>query len=262
MSESATALESLAATSEAEYEKVRDSKDSTEAQMSEALEEAAALTDSASTAMKQASGYAEQAGDALDKVAENYAYYRQAANNIGSTLTAYYNSLIALRTQLNNAIATTAGDTAVTDTALAEKEAADEIEAILKELKGTEYTFENDIRPNVDACLQSLTDVVGNISNLLNSLSRTIAGMGNVFDALQVSLTSAQDSLTKTSDLLGLISDRLTEATGKVEDVEHSQELTIIMNTLSGDPEKYSDFFSEPVQITPSGSGPWSLPPS
>ena len=250
MSESATALESLAATSEAEYEKVRDSKDSTEAQMSEALEEAAALTDSASTAMKQASGYAEQAGDALDKVAENYAYYRQAANNIGSTLTAYYNSLIALRTQLNNAIATTAGDTAVTDTALAEKEAADEIEAILKELKGTEYTFENDIRPNVDACLQSLTDVVGNISNLLNSLSRTIAGMGNVFDALQVSLTSAQDSLTKTSDLLGLISDRLTEATGKVEDVEHSQELTIIMNTLSGDPEKYSDFFSEPVQIT------------
>ena len=250
MSESATALESLAATSEAEYEKVRDSKDSTEAQMSEALEKAAALTDSASTAMKQASGYAEQAGDALDKVAENYAYYRQAANNIGSTLTAYYNSLIALRTQLNNTIATTAGDTAVTDTALAEKEAADEIEAILKELKGTEYTFENDIRPNVDACLQSLTDVVGNISNLLNSLSRTIAGMGNVFDALQVSLTSAQDSLTKTSDLLGLISDRLTEATGKVEDVEHSQELTIIMNTLSGDPEKYSDFFSEPVQIT------------
>ena len=250
MSDSATALESLAATSEAEYEKVRDSKDSTEAQMSEALEKAAALTDSASTAMKQASGYAEQAGDALDKVAENYAYYRQAANNIGSTLTAYYNSLIALRTQLNNAIATTAGDTAVTDTALAEKEAADEIEAILKELKGTEYTFENDIRPNVDACLQSLTDVVGNISNLLNSLSRTIAGMGNVFDALQVSLTSAQDSLTKTSDLLGLISDRLTEATGKVEDVEHSQELTIIMNTLSGDPEKYSDFFSEPVQIT------------
>ena len=37
MSDSATALESLAATSEAEYEKVRDSKDSTEAQMSEAL---------------------------------------------------------------------------------------------------------------------------------------------------------------------------------------------------------------------------------
>lgn len=250
MAASATALENLAASTEAEYEKIHGDPNGTKEQISTYLKEAAELTASASTTMKEAAGYAEQAGDALDKVAENYAYYRQAANNIGSTLTAYYNSLIALRTQLNNAIATTAGDTAVTDTALAEKEAADEIEAILKELKGTEYTFENDIRPNVDACLQSLTDVVGNISNLLNSLSRTIAGMGNVFDALQVSLTSAQDSLTKTSDLLGLISDRLTEATGKVEDVEHSQELTIIMNTLSGDPEKYSDFFSEPVQIT------------
>lgn len=249
MNASADAMKDLANTTEAEYEKVLNNKDSTIAEMSETLEEAVALTDSAATAMKQAAGYADQAGDALDKVAENYAYYRQAAGQIGSTLTAYYNSLIALRTQMNNAIATTAGDTAVTDTALAEKEAADEIEGILKELSTTEYTFENEIRPNVNACLESLTEVVDNITNLLNSLSATVSGMGNVFDALQISLTSAQDSLTKTSDLLGLISDRLTEATEKVEDVEHSQELTIIMNTLSGDPEKYSDFFSEPVQI-------------
>ncbi|MEE3481473.1 MAG: YhgE/Pip domain-containing protein [Lachnospiraceae bacterium] len=255
--DSADAMKALAASAEAEYKKIQDSKPQTEKEMSDALEQMASLADTASSTLSQYADRSENAGDTLDHIAQNYYFYiqaarqaiRQTADQIDSTLTAYYNSLAALRTQFNNAIATTAGDTAVTNTVLAEKQASDKIEAILKELMGTEYTFENEIRPNVDACLESLTDVVGNISNLLNSLSTTVSGMGNVFDALQISLTSAQDSLTKTSDLLGLISDRLTEMTGKVEDVEHSQELTIIMNTLSGDPEKYSEFFSEPVQI-------------
>ena len=213
------------------------------------IDNAATVMETGSASLADASTYSKKAGDAFDNIYQHYDQYKAAAENIGSVIGAYYDSLAAIRTQLNNMVAQTAGDTAVTDTVLTEKALADEIDAVLKELSTTEYTFEYSIRPGVDMTLESLAKTVGDIGDMLDSLSKTVYGMGNVFDALSVSLTSAQDSLGKTDDLLGIISDRLTTVTGKVEDIENSDELQILMNTLAGDPEKYSDFFSEPVQI-------------
>jgi len=130
-----------------------------------------------------------------------------------------------------------------------EEKTALEIDSIIKKTGLERERFENDIRPSLNTCFDRLLEITGNISSLMNSLSGTLLQMGNVFDAVAVSLNSANDSLLKTKELLSLISERLDNAVKKLSEVEKSDELVIISNTLSGDPESYSEFFSEPVKM-------------
>ena len=130
-----------------------------------------------------------------------------------------------------------------------EEKTASEIDSLVKKISLERERFSNEIRPSLDSCLDKLLSITGNIQDLMNSLSKTLLQMGNVFDAVAVSLNSANDSLAKTKDLLALISERLDGVTRKLTEAENSDELVIISNTLSGDPGSYSEFFSEPVKM-------------
>ena len=161
--------------------------------------------------------------------------FRSTVRDIGDTL-------ISIGKEL-------AMETAEKKTAELESSAAHEIDTVVRKLSLEKDRFENEIRPSVDTCLNKLLEITGNISDLLNSLSKTLLQMGNVFDAVAISLNSANDSLAKTKDLLSLISERLDEAVKKLSEVENSDELVIISKTLSGDPASYGEFFSEPVKM-------------
>ena len=161
--------------------------------------------------------------------------FRDTVGNIRDTLSS-----------IGNEIAAESAESVASDV---EEKTSKEIDSIIKKIGLERERFENDIRPSLNTCFDKLLTITGNISDLMNSLSKTLLQMGNVFDAVAVSLNSANDSLAKTKDLLSLISERLDSAVRKLGEVENSDELMIISNTLSGDPESYSEFFSEPVKM-------------
>ena len=103
--------------------------------------------------------------------------------------------------------------------------------------------------PQIDATLNSLSAVISNASTLMSNLSGTLAGMGDVFGALQLTVNSGNQSLIDTKEALSLLSDRLTETIEKVQEASEDEKVEVLMDTLSGNPDIYGEFFSEPVQI-------------
>ena len=130
-----------------------------------------------------------------------------------------------------------------------ERSAAGQLDIALRAVKDSQNQLNNDLIPQINSSLSNLEDIMGGATDLMHSLSNTLLGMGNVFDALQVTVNSADDSLVKTREALIMIDDRLVEVIDKVESATDDDKVKILTDTLSGDPELYGEFFSEPVQM-------------
>ncbi len=109
--------------------------------------------------------------------------------------------------------------------------------------------YNNNLVPQVNNTLDSLENVLSNAGDLMKSMSQTLANMGNVFGALQTTVSLGNTSLEKTRDALRAISDKLTEAINKVNEANDDEKVQALIDTLSGNPELYGEFFSEPVEI-------------
>ena len=130
-----------------------------------------------------------------------------------------------------------------------ERSAAGQLDIALRAVKDSQNQLNNDLIPQINNSLANLEDIMDGATDLMHSLSNTLLGMGNVFDALQVTVNSADDSLVKTREALIMIDDRLVEVIDKVESATDDDKVKILTDTLSGDPELYGEFFSEPVQM-------------
>ena len=73
--------------------------------------------------------------------------------------------------------------------------------------------------------------------------------MSGVLGSLQNTVGSADTSLETTRDSLALLSERLTEARTKFDEASEDERVQVLIDTLTGDPDAYGEFFSEPVQI-------------
>ncbi|MCR4674406.1 MAG: YhgE/Pip domain-containing protein, partial [Lachnospiraceae bacterium] len=125
-----------------------------------------------------------------------------------------------------------------------------QLDGMITYVESMQSSLTESLVPQVDATLDSLSSVIDNASTLMNNLSGTLAGMGDVFGALQLTVSSGNESLINTKEALSLLSDRLTETIEKVKEASEDEKVKVLMETLSGNPEIYGEFFSEPVQIT------------
>ena len=80
-------------------------------------------------------------------------------------------------------------------------------------------------------------------------MSGVLNSMGNVFSSLQTTISTSDKSLEKTKEALSKISTRLTKAIDKAKSVEDDERVQALVDTLTGDPDMYGEFFSEPVEI-------------
>ena len=103
--------------------------------------------------------------------------------------------------------------------------------------------------PQMNSTIDNLETVLSNTSDTLNTLSTTFGKLTTMFTSLQTTLDSADVSLEKTNEALSYINNRLATAIEKVEAAQDDEKVEILINTLTGDPEAYGAFFSEPVEI-------------
>lgn len=131
----------------------------------------------------------------------------------------------------------------------ARADASNTIDAALNEIISAENTFNNTLKPEITAVISNLSSTVDEAGNLMNEMSVTLAGMGDVFNALSLTINSGNNSLTETKKALETISDRLENTILEVNAAKDDEKVKILINTLSGNPENYGKFFSEPVKI-------------
>ncbi|MCR5668365.1 MAG: YhgE/Pip domain-containing protein [Lachnospiraceae bacterium] len=165
--------------------------------------------------------------------------------NIESTVS----SMQSLMTSVEGTLDSISTVNATVDAEQARANAATNLQSAITQMQSVQNQFNNTLTPQVNQCVDNLEQILTDAGNVMNSMSSTLAGMGNVFGALQVTASATDTSLEKTSEALELLSDRLTTTIDKVNAAADSDKVEVLMETLSGDPEIYGEFFSEPVEI-------------
>ena len=131
----------------------------------------------------------------------------------------------------------------------AEADAIEKLNSCATDVANLQNTYNNNLVPQMNNCIDGLEDVLANASSLMQTMSGTLANMGDVFGALQTTVDCTNNSLEMTQKALMAISDKLTEALEKVQGVKEDEKVQMLIDTLSGNPELYGEFFSEPVEI-------------
>lgn len=124
-----------------------------------------------------------------------------------------------------------------------------DIDKAIANIASTRNTINNQLVPQLNTCVDNLEDVIGNASTIMNNMSGVLNSMGNVFGSLQTTLSTSDKSLEKTKEALSKISDKLTKAIDKARSVQEDERVEALVDTLTGDPDMYGEFFSEPVEI-------------
>ena len=124
-----------------------------------------------------------------------------------------------------------------------------DVDKAIANITSTRNTINNQLVPQLNTCVDNLEDVIGNASTIMNNMSGVLNSMGNVFGSLQTTLSTSDKSLEKTKEALSKISDKLTKAIDKARSVQEDERVEALVDTLTGDPDMYGEFFSEPVEI-------------
>lgn len=131
----------------------------------------------------------------------------------------------------------------------AEEQMANDVQKTIDDVNTSKDLVNNQLMPQLNNCLYSLEDVMSNTSDLMQNMSGVLASMGDVFGSMQTTISSCDSSLEKTRDALGEINNKITKALDQVKTVEGDERVAVLVNALSGDPEVYGQYFSEPVKI-------------
>lgn len=130
-----------------------------------------------------------------------------------------------------------------------EKQMAKDVKNAIDTIELAKDTVNNQLMPQLNNCLYSLEDIMSNTSDLMQNMSGVLASMGDVFGSMQTTITSCDSSLEKTRDALGAINTKISKALDQVKTAKEDDRVKVLVNALSGDPEVYGQYFSEPVKI-------------
>lgn len=172
-----------------------------------------------------------------------------AINSIRSSLSSATNALDATASVAYKNASSEANSAVNSAMDSARNDAVSTIDSAIHDIESAQNTLNNSLKPEIQNILTNLSSTVDSASSLMHELSGSLAGMGDVFNALALTVNSGNTSLTDTKKALETISDRLENAIFEVSEAKEDEKVKVLLNTLSGDPEAYGRFFSEPVKI-------------
>lgn len=182
------------------------------------------------------------ADDAVDETV------RQQAQAVLDTISDMNDLVSELNDDLTEAAAEDGADSADT-VRQKEDEAAQTLADASSDVTALQNDFDNSLVPQTDAALTSLSNLMDQMSTVMSHLSDTLSSLGDVFSALSKTINTSGGSISATKDALSDISSRIGEAIEKVQEADDSEKMQTLIDTLSGDPDTYAEFFSEPVTI-------------
>lgn len=109
--------------------------------------------------------------------------------------------------------------------------------------------YNNRVVPQVNTMISNLSDTLQNVESLLTNLSSTMDGMKDIFQGVDTTLGTLNTSMSQLQGVINKTSDKLTDVLDRLEGASESEQMDIIMQLLAGDPDTYSEFFSQPVEV-------------
>lgn len=113
-----------------------------------------------------------------------------------------------------------------------------------------EEVYVNSLVPQMSNVIDSMEQMLTNVSTLLSNLNNTMGNVSTVFSGIEMTVDETSDSLEQIQSVIKEVSGKLTELLEKLDSVSEDDKVMALLTFLKGDPEAYGEFFSEPVKVT------------
>lgn len=110
--------------------------------------------------------------------------------------------------------------------------------------------YSTSLVPQLDNVIDSMGQMLNNVSDILTRLNDTLGDMDSVFSGIEMTVTGANDSLEQIQTVIDGVSTKLTKLLERLNSVEDDDKVQAFIEFLKGDPKGYGEFFSQPVSVT------------
>lgn len=109
--------------------------------------------------------------------------------------------------------------------------------------------YTNNLVPGVAGVLDSASQIMVNVTNLLNNLNGTLEDMDTLFTGTQEMVGSTNESFRQIQKLLDASNQKVEDIIARLDAATEDEQMSIILEALNGDPDSYGKFFAQPVQV-------------
>lgn len=109
--------------------------------------------------------------------------------------------------------------------------------------------FTNSLMPQIDGILANTEQILATVNTLLESINTTLENTGTIFDGMVSTIGSTDQSLEQMQVIIQGVSEKLKSVTELFNGTTEDERVQALRKLMSGDPDTYGEFFSEPVKI-------------
>ncbi len=109
--------------------------------------------------------------------------------------------------------------------------------------------FTNSLMPQIDGILANTEQILSTVNTLLESINTTLENTGTIFDGMVSTIGSTNQSLEQMQVIIQGVSEKLKSVTELFNGTTEDERVQALRKLMSGDPDTYGEFFSEPVKI-------------
>lgn len=138
---------------------------------------------------------------------------------------------------------------ATTDLSTAQKELKDLFAKNSAAMSSVSSDYKSSLKKSLDSLSDSLSSSKNEISSLLTQLDSSADGIYKLTGEADSDLTQIQSVLQGSGDLLTAASERITDTTAKLDEMEQSGNFSELESLISGDRSSISTFLAAPVSL-------------
>lgn len=109
--------------------------------------------------------------------------------------------------------------------------------------------FTNSLMPQIDGILANTEQILATVNTLFESINTTLENTGTIFDGMVSTIGSTNQSLEQMQVIIQGVSGKLKSVTELFNGTTEDERVQALRKLMSGDPDTYGEFFSEPVKI-------------
>lgn len=109
--------------------------------------------------------------------------------------------------------------------------------------------FTNSLMPQIDGILANTEQILATVNTLLESINTTLENTGTIFDGMVSTIGSTNQSLEQMQVIIQGVSEKLKSVTELFNGTTEDERVQALRKLMSGDPDTYGEFFSEPVKM-------------
>lgn len=109
--------------------------------------------------------------------------------------------------------------------------------------------YKNQLVPQMESVLQTMSDALSQVTGLINSLSNTMGNIGTMLTGVQDAMNGTTTTLVQIQDVVDGITGKIDTLCANLDGATEEEALDMIISFLGADPDSIGEYFASPVTM-------------